>query len=455
MAHLRPLKEARMTVYDLLIVGGGPAGVGTAYQLRNSGLSIKVLEASPEVGGRTKSVRLPGGVANTGAQFVYVGTRTHELVEELGLDSIPFEPGTYGIALDGSTSVGRTNMEVVSRLPLTGNERAELLLLLDDSVNEYAAMTTGGVFTDRAESLATVTVAERLEKLSPRVRDIVATAIRAGAVGEPTEIIAQYALRYFASYLAHDTQNRRLLIDGMQSIVLATAAQLSPEVVSTSMSVTNVEFDALGGVYAIKAQTPAGEAEYEARQVLMAVPAPLIETIVPNLPEWKKAALRAAATPGNTTMVIAADVSDVPEYRDWGMVTTVGRRFDCILNATPGRWRSEDAPGIVHFMCYANQVGYQPGLPGNAVAEKWWLEDFLAVAPGLRGRIRGHYIQTWEHCFALLGLDRADSLSEIRRQADGIHFAGDWSSATAGSHGAFAEADRVAADVLRALATAR
>ncbi|WP_077487814.1 flavin monoamine oxidase family protein [Sinomonas mesophila] len=437
-----------MTFYDLVIVGGGPAGVGTAYQLRESGLAVKLLEAAGQVGGRTKSVTLPGGAANAGAQFVYVGTRTHELVEELGLDTIPFEPRTYGIAYKGVTSVGCTNDEVVSGLPLTDGESAELLRLLDDSVNEYATVTAGGVFTDRAEGLASITVAERLEGLSPRVREIVATAIRAGAVGEASEIIAQYALRYFASYPAHETRNRRVLIDGMQSVVLAMAERLDPGAISTSASVTKVEFDPIRAVYTVTAVTPEGETEFEGREVLLAVPAPLIEAIVPRLPEWKKVALDAASTPGNTTMVIAADVSDVPEHRDWGMVTTVGHRFDCILNSTPGRWRSADEPGIVHYMCYANQAGYQPNVPGNRVAEEEWLEDFLSVAPALRGRIRGHHIQTWQHCFALLGLERADALSEIRRPVDGLHFAGDWSSTTAGSHGAFVEADRVAADVV-------
>lgn len=444
-----------MTVYDLIVVGGGPAGVGTAYQLRGSGFTVKVLEASDQIGGRTKSVRLPGGVANTGAQFVYVGTRTHELVEELGLDTIPFEPQTYGIGYKGVTSVGRTNEEVVSGLPLTEGERDELLRLLEDTVTEYNEMTSGGVFTDRAEELASLSVAERLEQLSPRVRDIVATAIRAGAVGDPTEIIAQYALRYFASYPAHEGENRRLLIDGMQSIVLAMAARLAPDIISTSTSVTNVALDLNRDVYTVAAATPGGETVFEARQVLLAIPAPLIEAIAPDLPTWKKAALDAAETPGNTTMVVAADVTDLPEYRDWAMVTTVGHRFDCILNSTPGRWRSNESPGIVHYMCYANQVGYQPDVPGNPAAEEEWLEDFLSVAPALRGRVKGYHIQTWQHCFALLGLGRAEALSDIRRPVDGIHFAGDWSSTTAGSHGAFVEADRAASDVLRELTGAR
>jgi phytoene dehydrogenase-like protein len=444
-----------MTVYDLVVVGAGPAGVGVAYQLRGAGLAVKVLEGADQIGGRTKSVMLPGGAANTGAQFVYVGTRTHELVEELGLHTIPFEPHTYGICFNGVTSVGRTSDEVVSGLALDESEHDELLRLLDDSVNEYKEMTRGGAFTDRAEELSTLTVAERLEKLSPRIRDIVATAIRAGAVGDPSEIIAQYALRYFASYPAHEHQNRRVLVNGMQSIVLAMAAQLAPGTISTSTPVTNVALDPGRGTYTVTAAAPEGETVFEARQVLMAIPAPLIGAIAAGLPAWKKAALGAAATPGNTTMVIAADVSDLPEYRDWAMVTTVGYRFDCILNSTPGRWRSQQTPGVVHYMCYANQVGYQPELPGNPDAEKEWIEDFLKVAPDLRGRIRGYHIQTWQHCFALLGLERAEALPDIRRPVDGIHFAGDWSSTTAGSHGAFVEADRVATDVVSTLGGAR
>ncbi|MCP1415538.1 FAD-dependent oxidoreductase [Paenarthrobacter sp. A20] len=444
-----------MTVFDLVIVGGGPAGIGTAYQLRESGLAVKVLETSDQLGGRTKSVQLPGGTANTGAQFVYVGTRTHELVGELGLVTIPFEPRTYGIRYGGVTSVGDTNEKVVAGLPLDARERDELLRILDESVDEYKAMTSGGVFTERAEELSSLSVAERLGQLSPKVRNIVATAIRAGAVGDPTEIIAQYALRYFASYPAHESENRRLLIDGMQSIVLAMAARLDPGAVSVSTTVTSVALDPGHGVYKVTAETPEGETVLEARQVLLAIPAPLIDQIAPDLPSWKKTALEAAETPGNTTMVIAADVTDLPKYRDWGMVTTVGHRFDCILNSTPGRWRSSESPGIVHYMCYANQSGYQPDLPGNAAAELEWLEDFLAVAPALRGRIKGYHIQTWEHCFALLGLGRAEALDDIRRPVSGLHFAGDWSSTTAGSHGAFVEADRVAEDVIRTLAAPR
>jgi hypothetical protein len=39
-------------------------------------------------------------------------------------------------------------------------------------------------------------------------------------------------------------------------------------------------------------------------------------------------------------------------------------------------------------------------------------------------------------------------VEELRRPVAGLHFAGDWSSPTAGTHGALAEARRVADAVL-------
>lgn len=435
---------------DLLIVGGGPAGVGTAYRLRHSGLHVKVLEAGGEVGGRTKSVDMPGGAANTGAQFVYRGTPSEELVTELGLATIPFEPTTYGVTLDGHTVVGSSNTAVVDGLPLTVDERRSLLTFLDEAVEEYHRSTTHGVFTAAAERLADRTVAERLQELPPRVREIVETAVRGGAVGDTDQLSAQYALRYFASYPAHEKENRLLVDAGMQALTTTMAAALSPDVVQVSTAVTSIEHRADDDLYLVRATTPRGDVVYRATQVVLAVPAPLVAGLVSKLPTWKTTALEKAATPGSTTVVVAVDLRGVEEYREWAFVTTVGTRFDCIINPTPGRWRSPQEPGIAHFVCYGNDPGYQPDLPGNPEAEATWIEDFLTVAPALRGRIRGYHVQTWEHCFALLSPARAAVVERLRAPVGRLHFAGDWTSPSAGTHGALGEASRVAGAVLAA-----
>ncbi|GAB2738641.1 hypothetical protein GCM10027174_09880 [Salinifilum aidingensis] len=437
-----------MTAYDLLVVGGGPAGVGTAYRLRDSGLAVKVLEAQPEPGGRTKSVLLPGGMANTGALFAYRGTPAEELVTELGLETTPFEPTTYGISVDGCTSVGTSNADVVNALPLSADDRATLAATLDRAVAEYREHTRDGQFTADAHQLAGETVAQRFRSLPARVRDVLGTAVRGGSVGDTEHLSAHYALRYFASYPAHEDQNRLLVLNGMQALTTGMAAHLAPGTLEPSTRVTKVAFDAPASEYTVSATSPAGDVEYRARQVLLAVPAPLVTSLVEELPPWKHAALARVETPGSTTMVVAADVSGVEHHRDWAFVTTVGRRFDCIINPSPGRSTSAEEPEIAHFVCLGNSAGYRPELPGDPEQEAAWLEDFLTVAPDLRGRVRGTHVQTWEHCFALLSPERASAIDDLQRPVGAMHFAGDWTSPSAGTHGALAEAERVARAVL-------
>lgn len=435
-------------IHDLVIVGGGPAGLGAAYRLRDQDLDIKVLEAEPEVGGRTKSVRMPGGMANAGAQFVYRSTRSEELVNELNLEVVPFEPSTYGIAIDGVTSVGSTNRDVVDGLPLSPEERGALLAVLDEAVEEYRQSTAHGIFTDRADALGNESVAERLRRMPPRVAEIIGTAIRGGAVGEPAKLLARYALRYFASYPAHEAENRLLLVNGQQQISLAMASALEPDLIDLETRATEVAPDGTSGAYVITAQGPDGARSYRAHQVLVTVPAPLVSDLVPGLPRYKLDALAEAETPGNTTMIVAVNLSGIEEYRQWSFITTVGSRFNCIINSTPGRWRSPDEPGIVHFICYGNDPGHLPEIHTDEGERRAWIDDFLNVAPALRGRVVDYHIQTWRHCFALLSPMRAGVLGELQAPMGRIHFAGDWTSATAGTHGALSEAERAADDVL-------
>ena len=104
-------------------------------------------------------------------------------------------------------------------------------------------------------------------------------------------------------------------------------------------------------------------------------------------------------------------------------------------------------------------MGYRPDLATDLAPDSTgrdaWVEDFLTVAPGLRVRIRGVHVQTWEHCFAVLSPARAAVLEELQRPVDGMHFASDWSSSTAGCHGALAEARRVADAVPAGVTPAR
>jgi protoporphyrinogen oxidase len=96
-------------VYDVAIVGAGPAGIATAYFLRDLKLDVTILEAGDQVGGRTRSVPVGGIPSNTGALFVYRDTPAEELVAELGIRTAAFTPDTYGIHVNNETVVDSDN----------------------------------------------------------------------------------------------------------------------------------------------------------------------------------------------------------------------------------------------------------------------------------------------------------------------------------------------------------
>ena len=431
-------------MHDVIIVGGGAAGLGTAYYLRDTGLDILLLESGQDIGGRSHTVKLAGTSANSGAMFVYKGSKSEELVNELGIETVPFLPETYGIHVNGKTVVAETNEDVVSGLNLTESEKTELAKFIDASLTEYQDYVTNRTSTVGLDKLSSETVADRIAGLPPAVRDIIATAIRGGAVGDPANLSARYALRYFASYLAREKNNRLFALEGMQAIPRAILKRLPEHTVRYNTHVTDVALLEAEDACEVTVTGQGGGGKLTAKHVVLAVPAPVVPAVVANLPAWKQSALNKVASPGSTTLNIVADIAGLPEFKDWAFIVTVGMPFDAIINPVPGGTEKTSSANIVQLTCYGNSSGYLPGFPDDEQRVAKWMEDVYRVAPQLRGRVLGVHAQTWQHCFALLSPERAEALPELQRSIGTLHFAGDYTSETAGTHGAYAEAERVA-----------
>jgi protoporphyrinogen oxidase len=441
-------------VHDVIIVGAGAAGLGTAYYLKDTGLDVLILESGQDIGGRSHTVQLAGTSANSGAMFVYKGTKSEKLVNELGIETVPFLPETYGIHVNGKTVVAETNEEVVAGLNLTESEKTELIKFIDTSLTEYQDYINNRTSAVGIDKLSGETVADRIADLQPAVRDIIATAIRGGAVGDPANLSAKYALRYFASYLAREKNNRLFALEGMQAIPRAILERLPEHTVRYNTRVTDVALLEEEGIYELAVTGQGGEQKLTAKHVVLAVPGPVVPDLVRNLPEWKKSALNKVASPGSTTLNVVADIKGLPEFKDWAFVVTVGMPFDAIINPVPGGTDHTSNADIVQLTCYGNSSGYLPGFADDEQQVAQWMEDVYTVAPQLRGRVLGVHAQTWQHCFALLSPERAEALPELQRSIGSLHFAGDYTSETAGTHGAYSEAERVASLIRTSLQAA-
>lgn len=437
------------TPIDVAIIGAGPAGLSAAHRLAGSGLSVRVLEQSAEVGGRTRSVEVAGEMVNTGAMFVYVGTRSADLCHELDIATAPVTPRTFGVHYAGRTVLAYDDRQLVDGLRLPAGASAQLARLLREVRAEYEAYTGIAGLTAASERLAQVSFSEHIGSLDPAVQAIVRNAVRGGSTADPEDLSAQYALRYFASYLVRAAGHRRYIPGGMQEMCKALQLGLSADVLMLNARVDAVSRTG-SGAYAVRTHQPGGHHVYSASQVVFATPGPSVLELAPWLPSWKAQALSGVPTNPTVTLAIVLDSSGMPMWDDIFAVVTVGTVFNLVLQPRASADVQPSKRGRTYFTCYlsADAAAAAPG--DDAATTRAWLEDFFKVVPGARTRVLGTLLTRWPRCFSYPRADRSEIVPGVRAQVDGLHFAGDYASSTAGTHGAFAEGDRVAAEVLHA-----
>ncbi len=82
------------TAHEVLIIGGGLAGLSCARHLAAAGIACQVLEASDAVGGRARTDRIEGFLCDRGFQvFLPAYPEAQRLLDYDLLDLKPFEPG--------------------------------------------------------------------------------------------------------------------------------------------------------------------------------------------------------------------------------------------------------------------------------------------------------------------------------------------------------------------------
>jgi phytoene dehydrogenase-like protein len=72
--------------YDLLVIGGGMAGMTAAAFAAKQKLSVAIVEKSQSPGGRARSVTMKDYIFNEGPHALYVGGRASETLAELRVD---------------------------------------------------------------------------------------------------------------------------------------------------------------------------------------------------------------------------------------------------------------------------------------------------------------------------------------------------------------------------------
>jgi phytoene dehydrogenase-like protein len=147
---------------DVVVIGAGLAGLSAAHQLISAGVSVAVLEASDQVGGRMATDLVDGFRLDRGAQLL--NTSYPELGRTPGLEGLrlrPFSPGALVRAEGRGYRVGG----------LTGSARAPIGSPLDKARLRSALHRLAATPSARLLSRPETTAAEALAAFAPRAVD--------------------------------------------------------------------------------------------------------------------------------------------------------------------------------------------------------------------------------------------------------------------------------------------
>src|SRR5918999_5180947 len=77
--------ETRNTQTNVVVVGGGMAGLTAACYLARAGVGVTVFEKAPYLGGRAATLEAEGFLFNLGGHALYTGGAASRVFEELGV----------------------------------------------------------------------------------------------------------------------------------------------------------------------------------------------------------------------------------------------------------------------------------------------------------------------------------------------------------------------------------
>lgn len=321
--------RAQQTTHDVIVVGGGLAGLTAARRAKERGLSVLLLEARDRVGGRVHSVTLPSGTRiDLGAQFIsdYQPNVT-ALGKEAGITTHPVDvPGDYlFVTENGDTERYGADQEPLS---FTGQLRALWSYFRLGSAMDGVSVTDMADLDaiNAADFIRSKVWGEDLDRLfSGNYADGLCMRLR--------QISAYEMLKQGETMGGLDGAENaeQWFIDGGAGVLAEYQASHLEGAVVAGAPVTGIVQDAEG----VTVASAAGM--FRARKVVIAVPPQLYPTLglTSELPEDRQAAL-ATFQLGRVYKTLAE--FEAPWWRDGGLsgaVDNPGGLFHGISDATP------------------------------------------------------------------------------------------------------------------------
>jgi len=396
---------------DIVILGAGLAGLSAAYHLRD--LDLEVVDVADHVGGRTKSVLLPNGPwMNYGAQYI-PEDRPHvvALADAVGVELLPYAGfEDYGKQLLPSDPADRAEAEAaIERIKAEQkNPRPATLPELDEQ-----------------------SFADWLGPMSPRVAACFEAAFELMSCSSTVELSLYGGLWIWGDQRSTPWSTEDVPRHGRGELIVAGGTGQLAEAVARAIGgrvslrtfARGVSKESDG--YAVELENETGVRRLRARRIICALPAPLAIEVLPELPGWKRAALRAVryARVISTPIVVSPRGVVPTRYALLASRPTVQYNIDHFMGHTPGDF---DSLGGCFHSYMANAAARQVWDDPDESIKSGAIRALLTRFPEYRDRVVCVDIQRWEYGVPQYCRGLMKHFPALAEPVDGIHFCGDY-----------------------------
>ena len=448
-------------IHDVVVIGGGAAGLATAYDLRKKGIDVVLLEEQDYPGGRISTVHVNGFHAESGGAVITQGeAATLNLLKELSVGPL-IDLGLHGLDLFmGKKTVHLTRMDgrvggpsdlwslvrfafaagrvgPQARFPGPGlllGYRAALKAIQKEKV-----FLNYPYDPNARENWDTTTFAEFLDRFHPSLREFVDLQLQVTA-GEVSDRISLFwGLLTFNWNIGGSFY---WLNDGAASFPLTLAARLGDRVRLNSR-VLSVES---GSNVRVEYEGEAGRKTLSAKAVVLAVPPSVVLRTVRNLNPGKREAL--AAVPFGSYIVVHFTCRNNfwAEKIKGGYLNCATTVFADILDSTRGQ---AGEGGIISCFIAGPEARRLIDASDSEILGEVE-RDLERVFPGALQQVTGRLIKRWREAIPYFHPGYGQLIERLKQSQGRLFFCGDYTEG-AGIHDAVVSGLRSSEEVSRFL----